>query len=86
MNEAVKKKIIKWLDARVIYPISDSSWVSPMQCVPKNGSMTMVANSKNQLIPTRTMIAWQICMYYRKPNRTTKKDHFPLPFVDQMLD
>ena len=35
MKDVVKKEIIKWLDAGIIYPISDSSWVSPVQCVPK---------------------------------------------------
>jgi len=86
MKEVVKKEIIKWLDAGVIYPISDSSWVSPVQCVPKKGGMTVIMNSKNELIPTRTVTGWRICMDYRKLNATTKKDHFPLPFIDQMLD
>ena len=54
MKEVVKKEILKWLDAGIIYPISDSSWVSPVQCVPKKGGITMVANEKNKLIPTRT--------------------------------
>ena len=55
MKEVVKKEIIKWLDAGIIYPISDSSWVSPMQCVPKKGGITVVTNEKNELIPTRTV-------------------------------
>ena len=55
MKEVVKKEIIKWLDAGIIYPISDSSWVSPVQCVPKKGGITMIANEKNELIPTRTV-------------------------------
>ena len=55
MKEVVKKEILKWLDAGIIYPISDSSWVSPVQCVPKKGDMTVVANEKNELIPTRTL-------------------------------
>ena len=53
MKEVVKKEILKWLDARIIYPISDSSWVSPVQCVSKKGGITVVANEKNELIPTR---------------------------------
>ncbi|KAJ8633020.1 hypothetical protein MRB53_026356 [Persea americana] len=53
MKEVVKKEIIKWLDTGIIYPISDSSWVSPVQCVPKKGGMTVVANENNELIPTR---------------------------------
>jgi len=51
MQEVVKKEIIKWLDAGVVYPISDSHWVSPVQCVPKEGGMTVVENAKNELVP-----------------------------------
>ncbi|KAL5575276.1 hypothetical protein UlMin_016975 [Ulmus minor] len=86
MKEVVKKEIIKWLDAGIIYPISDSSWVSPVQCVPKKGGMTVVENVKNELIPTRVVIGWRICMDYRRLNNNTRKDHFPLLFIDQMLD
>ncbi|WRX31367.1 Reverse transcriptase domain - like 10 [Theobroma cacao] len=86
MKEMVKKEIIKWLDAGIIYPISDSSWVSPVQCVPKKEGMTVVANDNNELILTRTVIGWRVCMDYRKLNKATRKDHFPLPFIDQMLD
>ena len=52
MKEVMKKEIIKWLDAGNIYPISDSSWMSPVQCVPRKGGVTVVANEKNELIPT----------------------------------
>ncbi|KAL5563687.1 hypothetical protein UlMin_033434 [Ulmus minor] len=86
MKEVVKKEVIKWLDASIIYPISDSSWVSPVQCVPKKGGMTVVQNENNELIPTRVVTGWRICMDYRKLNKSTRKDHFPLPFLDQMLD
>jgi hypothetical protein len=86
MKEVVKKEIIKWLDADIIYAISDSAWVSPVQCVPKKGGMTVVENDKNELIPTRTVTGWRICMDYRKLNIATRKDHFPIPFIDQMLD
>ncbi|PIN10813.1 DNA-directed DNA polymerase [Handroanthus impetiginosus] len=86
MKEVVKKEIIKWLDAGIIYPISDSSWVSPVQCVPKKGEITVVPNMHNELIPTRTVTGWRVCMNYRKLNKATRKDHFPLPFIDQMLN
>ncbi|KAJ9543738.1 LOW QUALITY PROTEIN: hypothetical protein OSB04_023445 [Centaurea solstitialis] len=86
MKEVVKKEILKWLHAGIIYPISSSSWVSPVQCVPKKGGTTVITNDKNELIPTRTITGWRICMDYRQLNLATKKDHFPLPFIDQMLD
>ncbi|XP_070018316.1 uncharacterized protein [Nicotiana sylvestris] len=86
MKELVKKEVIKWLDAGIIFPISDSSWVSPVQCVPKKGGMTVVKNNNNELISTRTVTGWRICMDYRKLNLAIQKNHFPLPFIDQMLD
>ncbi|KAL4379078.1 hypothetical protein GQ457_02G025900 [Hibiscus cannabinus] len=86
MKDVVRKEILKWLDAGIIYPISDSEWVSPVQCVPKKGGITVISNEKNELIPTRTVTGWRVCMDYRKLNKATLKDHFPLPFIDQMLD
>ncbi|KAL5549377.1 hypothetical protein UlMin_004608 [Ulmus minor] len=86
MQEVVKKKVVKLMDAGIIYPISDSSWVSPVQVVPKKGGMTVVKNDKNELIPTRTVTGWRVCIDYRKLNDATRKDHFPLPFIDQMLE
>ncbi|KAI3725393.1 hypothetical protein L1987_65181 [Smallanthus sonchifolius] len=86
MQEVVKKEVIKLLDAGLIYPISDSPWVSPVQVVPKKGRMTVITNEKNELIPTRTVTGWRVCIDYRKLNDATRKDHFPLPFIDQMLE
>ncbi|KAK8569208.1 hypothetical protein V6N12_007740 [Hibiscus sabdariffa] len=86
MKKVVMKEIIKWLDAGIIYPIPDSSWVSLVQCVPKKGGMTVITNEANELLPTRTVTGWRICMDYRKLNKASKQDHFPLPFIDQMLD
>ncbi|KAM1751114.1 hypothetical protein ACFX11_009273 [Malus domestica] len=86
MMEVVKKEIIKLLDCGVIYPISDSRWVSPIQCVPKKSGVTVVENAENALVPTRIQTGWRVCIDYRKLNATTRKDHFPLPFLDQMLE
>ena len=86
MKEVVKKEIMKLLDAGIIYPISDSDWVSPIHVVPKKGGMTVVKNENNELIPTRTVTGWRMCIDYRKLNKATRKDHFPLPFIDQLLE
>ena len=86
MKEVVKKKVLKLRDVGVIYPIADSKWVSPTQVVPKKFRVTVVANGNNELIPTRVTSGWRVCIDYRKLNAGTRKDHFPLPFVDQMLD
>ncbi|KAM2650426.1 hypothetical protein EV1_014419 [Malus domestica] len=86
MMEVVKKEIIKLLDCGVIYPISDSRWVSHVQCVPKKSGVTVVTNAENKLVPTRIQIGWRVCIDCRKLNATTRKDHFPLPFIDQMLE
>ncbi|XP_070677839.1 uncharacterized protein [Malus domestica] len=86
MMEVVKKEIIKLLDCGVIYPISDSKWVSPVQCVPKKSGVTVVANAENELVPQRIQTGWRVCIDYRKLNTTTRKDHFPLLFIDQMLE
>jgi len=53
---------------------------------PKEGGMTVVTNDKNEFIPTRTVTGWRVCVDYRKLNKVTRKDHFSLPFLDQMLD
>ena len=86
MREVVKKEIMKLLDAGIIYPISDSNWVSPIHVVPKKGGMTVIKNEHNELIPTRTVTGWRMCIDYRKLNKDTRKDHFPLPFIDQLLE
>ena len=72
--------------ARIIYPISDSKWVNPTQVVPKKIGITVVENEEGELLPTHTPSGWRVCIDYRKLNAVTKKDHFSLPFVDQILE
>ncbi|GKE11053.1 reverse transcriptase domain-containing protein [Tanacetum coccineum] len=80
MQEVVKKEIMKLLDTGIIYPIADSPWVSPIYCVPKKGGITVITNENDELVPTRTVTGWRVCIDYRKLNEATAKDHFPLPF------
>ena len=86
MKEVVRKEVLKWIDAGVIYPIFDSLWVIPIQVVPKKGGTIMIKMENNALLPSRTVTGWRICIDYRKLNKATRKDHFPLSFMDQMLD
>lgn len=86
IKKVVKKEIIKWLDDKIIYNIFDSVWLSPIKFVLIKGGMTMIENEKNELIPPRTVTGWRIYMDYRKINKAIRKYHFPLPFIDQMLD
>jgi hypothetical protein len=64
MKGVVKKEVLKLLKAGVIYPISDSEWVSPVQVVPKKGGMTVFLIEKNELIPQRTITGWWMCIDY----------------------
>ncbi|GJR69436.1 reverse transcriptase domain-containing protein [Tanacetum coccineum] len=86
IQDVVKNKFVKLLDSGLIYPISYSSWVSPIHVVPKKGGMTVVLNDNSELIPSRTVIGWRVCIDYRKLNDATRKDHFPLLFINQMLE
>nr|GEW60922.1 reverse transcriptase domain-containing protein [Tanacetum cinerariifolium] len=82
IHEVIKKEVLKLLDVGLIYPILDSPWVSPVHCVPKKGGFTVVENEENELIPTRLVMGWRVCIDYQKLNDATRKDHFPLPFMD----
>ena len=86
MKEAVRKEVFKWLNVDFIYAILRSPWVSPIHVVPKKSGFTVIRNEKNELIPTRIVIRCIVCIVYRKLNNATRKDLYPLPFIDQMFD
>ncbi|GKB59805.1 hypothetical protein Tco_0915991, partial [Tanacetum coccineum] len=62
IHDVIKKEVEKLLDARLIYLISDSPWVSPIHCVPKKGGMTVLTNDDNELVPTRLVTGWRVCL------------------------
>nr|GFA70813.1 reverse transcriptase domain-containing protein [Tanacetum cinerariifolium] len=66
--------------------LHQSPWVSPAHCVPKKGSFTVVETEENELILTRLVMGWRVCIDYHKLNEATRKDHFLLPFMDKMLE
>ena len=86
MKEVVRNEILKLLEAGIIYHIADSRWVSHVHCVPKKGGITVVPNDKNELIPQRIVTGYRMVIYFRKLNKATRKDHYPLPLIDQMLE
>jgi hypothetical protein len=86
MQEVFRGEVIKLLDAGIIYPISDSQWVSPIHVVPKRAGVTVVQNKEGQLVPTRVQSGWRVFIDYRKLNTATRKDHFPRPFINQMVE
>nr|GEZ13619.1 transposon Ty3-I Gag-Pol polyprotein [Tanacetum cinerariifolium] len=86
IHDVIKKEVEKLLDTGLIYPISDSPWVSTIHCVTKKGGMIVIKNDENELVPTRLVTGWRVCIDYRKLNEAIRKDHFPLPFMDQMLE
>nr|GEY22085.1 reverse transcriptase domain-containing protein [Tanacetum cinerariifolium] len=71
IHDVIKQEFLKLLDAGLIYPISDSPWVIPVHCVPKKGGCTVVENEDNELILTRLVTGWHVCIDYRK-----EKSHF----------
>ena len=89
MQEVVRVEVLKLLQAGIIYPISDSTWVSPTQVVPKKSGVTTVHNEKGEEMPTRLTTGWGgggVCIDYRRLNEVTRKDHFFLPSMDQLLE
>ncbi|XP_076954068.1 uncharacterized protein LOC143628333 [Bidens hawaiensis] len=86
MPEVVKKEVLKWLNAGIIFPISDSTWVSPTQTFPKKAGIQITRNERGEKITNRPVTGWRICVDYRKLNAATSKDHFSLLFIDQIIE
>ena len=84
MKEVMKNEVLKWLQVGFIYAISDSPWVNLVQVVPKRGGMIVVRNEKDDFLSTHTVTDWSVCIDYRNLNKSTRKDHYPLPFLDKM--
>ncbi|GJZ03821.1 reverse transcriptase domain-containing protein [Tanacetum coccineum] len=85
IHDVIKKEVENYL-SWINLPNLDSPWVSPYIELPKKGGMTVITNDDNELVPTRLVTGWRVCIDYRKLNEATRKDHFPLPFMDQMLE
>ena len=86
MKEMVSNEILKLLEACIIYHVADSQWVSPVHCVPKKGGITVVPKYKDELTPQRIVTGYRMVIDFTKLNKATTKDHYPLPFIDQMLE
>ena len=86
MQEVVRVEVLKLLQVDIIYPISNSSWVSPTQVLPKKSGVTKVLNEKGEEMPTLLTTGWRVCIDLRKLNEVMRKDHFTLPFMDQLLE
>ena len=85
VKEVFRKEVLKWLNAGFIYANSYSPWVSPVHVVPKKGGFTVIRNENNELIPTRNVTGRRVFIDYKKLNTAKRNDHYPLPFIDQMM-
>nr|GEW45714.1 reverse transcriptase domain-containing protein [Tanacetum cinerariifolium] len=70
IHDVIKKEVLKLFDTGLIYPISDSPWVSLVYCIPKKGGFTVVENEENELIPTRLVTGWRVCIDYHQEKTT----------------
>ena len=86
MMEVVKNEILKLLNVGIVFAISDNQWVSPVQVVPKKAGLMVETNHESGLVPVRKPAKWRQCIDYRKLNAVTKKDYYPLSFIDQMIE
>ncbi|RVW77923.1 Retrovirus-related Pol polyprotein from transposon opus [Vitis vinifera] len=64
MQEVVRGEVLKLLQARIIYPISDSLWVSPTQVVPKKSGITVIQNEKGEEVSTTSYLRMEGHPFY----------------------
>ncbi|RVW77412.1 Retrovirus-related Pol polyprotein from transposon 297 [Vitis vinifera] len=81
-----QRRLNPHMQERASFTHSDSTWVSPTQVVPKKSGITVVKGENGDEVSTRLTTGWRVCIDYRKLNVVTRKDHFPLPFMDQVLE
>ncbi|TYK18659.1 Transposon Ty3-I Gag-Pol polyprotein [Cucumis melo var. makuwa] len=86
LKEVVMKEVLKLKDVEIIYPVPDSTWVSQIHVVSKKTEMIVVKNDKGEMVSMRMQNGWRMCIDYRKLHEVTKMEHFPLPFLDQMIE
>ena len=86
MKDVVRKEVIRLLESGVIYPISDSKWVNHVHSIPKHGGITTIQNDKDEVLPSRTITEYKMCVDFRKLNKITIKEHQPLLFMEQIID
>lgn len=86
MSDVIRKEVLKLLGVVIIYPISDNQWVSPVHVVPKKAGIIIVKNDKGESVAKHTETGWRMCIDYMKINKATRNDHFPISFIDQMLE
>nr|GEV24927.1 DNA-directed DNA polymerase [Tanacetum cinerariifolium] len=91
----MRRKAISWklTDMKGIDPkfcshkiLLEEDYSPKVQSQRRKGGMTVINNDENELVPTRLVTGWRVCIDYRKLNEATRKDHFLLPFMDQMLE
>nr|GEY72791.1 reverse transcriptase domain-containing protein [Tanacetum cinerariifolium] len=85
IHDVIKKEVEKLLDARLIYPISDSPWVSPIHCVPKKGGMTVITNDENELVLTRLVTGWRDFSKISRPMTYLPEKNAPFVFSNDCI-
>ena len=86
MKEVVRKEVIRLLDVGIIYPISDSKWVSSAHCIPRLGGLDASMNEDGELVPIRPIVGYHMCIDFRILNRETQENHKSIPFMDRGLE